>query len=400
MDKQYLPIPENEIQRIMSLYELDLDFSKLKDDFKDLTRLAAKIAGTDISLVNLIDTYTQWTVSNYGLDLEQMPREDSACQYTIMEKDYFEVPDLSSDTRFKDRFYVQSPLDLRYYFGVPLQTTTGINIGALCVLDKAPHTLDNEKIELLKIIADEIVNRLKSYKAIDCLQHELDICKETKKKAAHDIRGPLSGIIGLSTLLEEEEKLGKISDESREYIQMILESSRSLIKFSEELLTTEGKNLNETRFSLNVFKEELIKLYQPQAISKSIDLEVIVLKGVQDGLFPKNKLIQIAGNLISNAIKFTSAGGAVDVVLQLQAILNKTTLKITVSDNGIGFDEEQMTNTLSGAGKTTPGTQSETGYGYGLNIVKQLIHELKAHLQIHSEQGKGTTFDVIVPEAQ
>ncbi len=74
------PLPENEMQRVIELSEFDLDYSSLQENFKDLAKLAAKVAGTNISLVNLIDSFTQWTVTNFGLDLEQMPREDSVCQ--------------------------------------------------------------------------------------------------------------------------------------------------------------------------------------------------------------------------------------------------------------------------------------------------------------------------------
>src|SRR5215217_7373169 len=96
------PIPKNEFERIIDLSEFDLDYSSLEDNFKDLARLAANVAGTNISLVNLIDSFTQWSVSTHGLDIEQMPREESVCQYTIMDKQPFEVVDLSADERFKD----------------------------------------------------------------------------------------------------------------------------------------------------------------------------------------------------------------------------------------------------------------------------------------------------------
>jgi len=250
----------------------------------------------------------------------------------------------------------------------------------------------------LPIPENELQRLVSLYKLdIDRLRHELDLYKETTRKVAHDIRGPLSGIIGLSSILEEE-KQGKVSDELKTYIQMILESSRSLINFSEELLTKDENELNGTRFNLIHFKEELLKLYQPQATCKSITLKVIVLNGLQDGMFSKNKLIHIAGNLICNAIKFTPSGGNVDVILQLQSILNKTTLKITVSDTGKGLDDKQIKGIFALEGITTPGTQGETGYGYGLTIIKNLTEELKAHLQVHSEEGQGTTFNVIVPE--
>ena len=59
MRSNIIPIPVNEMERILNLYEFDIDYSNLQSTFKDLTQLAAKISGTDISLVNLIDTYTQ-----------------------------------------------------------------------------------------------------------------------------------------------------------------------------------------------------------------------------------------------------------------------------------------------------------------------------------------------------
>jgi len=75
------PIPHNEDERVWALTEFDIDYSDTSDLLKDLVELAAKIAGTQISLVNLIDTYTQWTVANFGLPIDQMKREESVCNY-------------------------------------------------------------------------------------------------------------------------------------------------------------------------------------------------------------------------------------------------------------------------------------------------------------------------------
>lgn len=131
------PIPDNEMDRIISLSDFDIDYTTHQDDFKDLAKLAAKVAGTDISLVNLIDTFTQWTISNHGLSIDQMPREESVCQYTIANNDHFEVPDLTSDSRFKDKFYVTDDPNLRYYYGVPLKTDDGYNLCFVCFGSKS-----------------------------------------------------------------------------------------------------------------------------------------------------------------------------------------------------------------------------------------------------------------------
>lgn len=115
------PIPKNEDERVWALAEYDIDYSDVSSLLKDLVELTAKIAGTQVSLVNLIDTYTQWSVANFGLPIEQMKREDSVCQYTILNNEGFEVKSLSSDDRFKDKFYVVDNPNLEYYLGYHYQ---------------------------------------------------------------------------------------------------------------------------------------------------------------------------------------------------------------------------------------------------------------------------------------
>jgi GAF domain-containing protein len=140
------------------------------------------VAGTEMSLVNLIDSYTQWSISSHGMEIEQMPREDSVCQYTIINREYFEVENLQNDERFKDKFYVTDEPRLKYYYGIPLKVSDDHNIGALCVLDKNVKELTPEKVELLKIIADEIVNRLKDLKVIGKLKRKLSEANANAKE--------------------------------------------------------------------------------------------------------------------------------------------------------------------------------------------------------------------------
>ena len=393
------PIPENEMQRIISLSDYDLDYSSFEDSFKDLAKLAAKVAGTSISLVNLIDSYTQWTITNHGLAIDQMPREDSVCQYTIA-NDHFEVEDLRADDRFKDKFYVTGQPHVRYYYGVPLRTTEGHNIGALCVLDKELKTLSPEKTELLKIIADEIVNRLNAHKLISKLKGKLKEANESRKKVAHDIRGPLGGIIGLAQVISEQGKDNEI-DEVLEFINLIQKSGRSLLELADEILSIEKPNiLNNDQFNLLVFKDKLEKLYLPQAINKNI--KFVVNTSVNSALIPfsKNKLLQITGNLISNAMKFTPRDGSVTVDLSLKIEDSHNLLQINVTDTGVGLDKAGIDTILNGNASSTNGTSGEQGYGFGLALVKHLVDSLKGTMHIYSQQGQGANFEVILPQEQ
>ena len=392
-------LPVNEMDRLMSLAEFDLDYSNHQDNFKDLAKLAAKVAGTEISLVNLIDTFTQWTISNHGLNLEQMPREDSVCQYTILSNDHFEVENLSADERFKDKFYVTDDPNARYYYGVPLKTPEGHNLGALCVLDKGHKILTPEKAELLKIIADEIVNRLKTYKVIDSLKSKLVEANETKKKVAHDIRGPLAGIIGLAQIISEQGKDNQI-DEVLEFINLIHRSGRSILDLADEILSNDKlQPLQNDEFNLIMFKDKLEKLYIPQAKNKNITFSVAVSPASATTPFSKNKLLQITGNLISNAIKFTPKNGSVTVDLNLKVDKDKKNLLlIKVTDTGIGLTKDDIDAILSSTANSTNGTGGETGYGFGLGLVKHLIDTLKGTLKIDSEPSNGAAFEVSLPQ--
>ncbi|OOQ61025.1 GAF domain-containing sensor histidine kinase [Mucilaginibacter pedocola] len=397
------PMPQNEMGRIISLSDYDLDYTSFQDTFKDLAKLAAKVAGTSISLVNLIDTFTQWTITNHGLDIDQMPREDSVCQYTIsVPEPHFEVKDLTVDDRFKDKFYVVDDPNLRYYFGIPLKTDEGYNLGALCVLDKDLKTLPPEKIEMLKIIADEIVNRLKTHKTITGLKSKLHDAVETKKKVAHDIRGPLGGIIGLAQVISEQGHENEI-DEVLEFINLIQRSGRSLLELADEILSTDlpkTKELKTDEFNLIVFKDKLEKLYTPQAINKKIGFVINTSVNSSTIPFSKNKLLQITGNLISNAMKFTPVNGKITVDLSLKVEETQNLLQINVTDTGVGLNQEAIDTILKGKATSTDGTSGEVGYGFGLALVKHLVDTLKGTMHIYSQPGQGANFEILLPQAQ
>ena len=394
------PVPANETDRLLSLSALDIDYTDHQNNFKDLAKLAAKVTGTSISLVNMIDSLTQWSLSNYGLDIDQMMRQDSVCQYTVMENDHFEVQDLAADDRFKNKFYVNGNPNARYYYGIPLTIGNGINIGALCVLDSEKRVLDPEKIEFLKIIANEIVSRLKAFKVIEELKAKLAEAYETQKKVAHDIRGPLGGIIGLASIIADQGKDNEM-EEVLEYVGMICKSGKSILDLADEILNTnkvENKiNGMITPFNLLIFKDKLEKLYLPQAKNKNIRYTVNVSQETEDISFPKTKLLQIIGNLISNSIKFTPMGG--EILVDLRLVVNKLdkSLFIRVKDTGIGLSELNIQSIMEGNAWSTDGTSGEHGFGLGLALVKQLVVSLSGSLEIYSEIGNGTEFRIEIP---
>ena len=397
------PIPANELERLEALSDLDLDYSNLNDNFRDLTKLAAKVAGTDISMINLLDLHTQWTIANYGMDIDQYPRDETICQYTIMQDAPFEVRDLGEDNRFKDKTYVVDDPSLRYYYGVPLQLEGGHNIGSLCMMDTRVKDISPEKIELLKIIADEIVNRLKTMKAMESLKNSLHEARESQRRVAHDIRGPIGGIIGLARIISEQGDENTL-DEVLQFITLIQKSGHSILELANEILSTDtpkkSVKLGANEYNQLVLKEKLEKLYTPQAVNKKINFCIEVNHETSQMPFSKNKLLQIVGNLISNSMKFTPVGGSITVKLSVRKGDDENHLHMVVEDTGVGMDNAKIDEILAGNGKTTNGTSGEQGYGFGLALVKHLVHSLKGHMYIASKVGSGTTFEIVLPQAK
>lgn len=395
------PIPKDEFNRLLQLADYDLEYSDLEANLKDLTKLAAKVAGTNISLVNLVDSFTQWSVAGEGLPVMQMPREDSVCQYTIMGNQPFEIKDLTKDDRFKEKFYVTDDPNLKYYWGVPLKNESGFNLGALCVLDTETKFISPEKVELLEIIADEIVNRLKIIKAVALLKSEVNDAREKQKQVAHDIRGPIGGIIGLAQIIKEQGDKNRL-DDVLEFIKVIQNSSKSLLDLADEILSSRDEvkkkpELAPNEYNLVMLKDKLKNLYGVQAEQKKVRLTVEINEENDQMAFPKAKLLQILGNLISNAIKFTPGGGEVRVTLALFPKTPKNQLVVTVKDSGSGMREEQIDAILKGEGHTTMGTAGEKGYGFGLPLVKHLIDGMGGNLTIDSKPGSYSLFKVDLP---
>lgn len=394
-------IPENEFERLLKLSEYNIDYSEIYSKIDDLTKLAAYVTDKPISLVNILEANTQWTISSIGLEIHQTPREDTACQYVVLGEDSLEVEDMSQDLRFKDKHYVVQEPNIRYYFGVPLTTPDGIRIGAMCVMDTEISEINDEKAEYLKIIANQVMNCIESYQKIVLMRRAMEDLKEIQHKISHDIRGPIGGIMGIAEIIEEELNEGNV-DEIPHFLDLIKNGGQSVLDLASEILSSYSKDshqLNDTtsqKLTLVRLKEKLKNLYQPQAKVKSIKLKVDIGDENQETEFPKYNLMQIFGNLITNAIKFTPENGEVNVSMTLYET-DQTLLTFKISDNGVGMTGEQLKAILSEHPKTTAGTNNERGFGFGFQLARHLTKNLNGKLNIDSEPGEGTTITVNIP---
>ncbi len=214
---------------------------------------------------------------------------------------------------------------------------------------------------------------------------------------AHDLKNPFNTIIGISDILIEEISSGDLV-KGHEYAKMINSSAVQTFRLLENLLEwansqTRKISYNPSDVNLSELLKEDFNILNDMAIRKSIELKIFIPENLLIKA-DRNMIKTVLRNLISNAIKFTSKSGKVEV----NAVITKKLVEITVSDNGIGMTKEIIAKLFRiDANLSTCGTENEKGTGLGLFLCKEFVEKHGGKIWVESESGKGSTFKFILP---
>ena len=154
------PLPFNESERLEKLATYNILDTLPEESFERVTRLAAKLIGTPIVLISLVDRDRQWFKSRVGLDAQETPRDLAFCAHTILGSDVMVVADATQDERFADNPLVTGQPNIRFYAGAPLKTPEGLNMGTLCAIDRVARTLTEEEIQVLRDLSRIVMQEL------------------------------------------------------------------------------------------------------------------------------------------------------------------------------------------------------------------------------------------------
>jgi CheY-like chemotaxis protein len=154
-----LPLPEGETSRLKSLTDLRILDTSPEQVFDDIARLAALICDTPVAVITFIDERRVWFKAKIGLELDEIPRDDSFCAYAILQPDVLIVPDPLSDERFMSSFLVKE-IGIQFYAGIPLITDDANPLGTLAVMDRVPHLMTEEQIDSFQILDRRIMHEL------------------------------------------------------------------------------------------------------------------------------------------------------------------------------------------------------------------------------------------------
>jgi signal transduction histidine kinase len=216
---------------------------------------------------------------------------------------------------------------------------------------------------------------------------------------SHELRTPLNAIIGFSEIMYDE-RFGPLNDVYRDFVNDVLHNSRHLLQVINDVLDLSKVESGRMEFSpeavsMNAILAEVLDTVRAEATAKMIKLSVAIEPTCSYLVVDVSRLKQILFNYLSNAIKFTSEGGRVNVEVRPAGTDD---IVIAVTDTGIGIcpDDiallfQQFQQLDSGKSKLHQGT------GLGLALVKRIVEAQGGRVAVESKLGEGSTFYAYLP---
>ncbi len=396
------PLPANEKQRIKKLKELDILDTLEEQAYDDLTFLAAQICNTPIALVSLIDTDRQWFKSHLGLDARETPRDYAFCAHAILSDDVFIVEDSAKDNRFHDNPLSVDAPHVKFYAGAPLIFENNVRLGTLCVIDNEARTLTKDQQSALEALARQVVSQLELRLKIKEMKNLDNVKDEFLAMVSHELRTPLTSINGSLTLLanmknelpDMMEKMVDIAHRNSYRLLNIVNDILDLAKLEAGKLALQKKSVN-----LGEVIQQAVELNQ--SYCQQCGCQILFEESGTNAPISINadelRLLQVLGNIISNAAKFTKPNDTIIITLDKQ----QQSACIKVTDHGPGLTEHQQQNLFEKFRQVnTNSNEKLPGTGLGLNISKNIIELHDGTITCQSVPNEYTSFCISLPVDQ
>lgn len=270
--------------------------------------------------------------------------------------------------------------------GVESVTQTARHISEGSLKERVPVKKNQDEIDQLAITFNQMLDRIQTL---------VTGIREMSDNIAHDLKSPITRIRGLSevsmTTGVSEKEYENMAASTIEECDRLLDMINTMLVISK---TEAGVNkLDAAEMNIGAVARDACELFQAPAEDK--DLRLICNVSGNFNISGDNRLIQrMVANLLDNAIKYTPAGGKVEVKVQTE---NNHALALTVKDSGIGISEKDRSRIFERFYRCDP-SRSEAGIGLGLSFARAIARAHGGDITVTSELNQGSTFTVTLPK--
>jgi signal transduction histidine kinase len=242
-------------------------------------------------------------------------------------------------------------------------------------------------------VTDHVLARQKNEQLVENLQRADKLKDQFLGIVSHELRTPLNAIQGFGSILADG-VAGELSAEQAGYVHKILDGSDVLLSLVDELLDVSrmqaGKfTLERQAVAVSALVREVLAERGTAALQKGLSLINEVPTDLPAVDADPRRVRQVLSNLLTNAIKYTPEGGTVTLNAQVEG----DTVRVAVSDTGIGVSEDQRPRIFDAFTQVDmSNTRQVGGVGLGLYIVKGLVEAHGGEVGVESELGRGSTF--------
>jgi signal transduction histidine kinase len=220
---------------------------------------------------------------------------------------------------------------------------------------------------------------------------------------SHELRTPLNVVLGFASLIYDE-AFGPLNDQQQEACGKVLESAERLTQLINDLLDTAKLDRGALVFhmdavDLGALALDALETARPSAEAKGLKLETDLPAGLPSVRADADRLRQVLGHLLENAVKFTPTGGTIG--LRAYAEPADRLVVAEVWDTGIGIPSEAIPRLFERFYQVDgSSTREYGGTGIGLAIVKEFVERLGGEVDVESKVGKGSTFRLVMPATE
>jgi len=341
------------------------------------------------------------TIPTFVLDLDNnINLENNAAfaflGYSVIGKNISEII-LSDDKNPEQSFFDQDFASEK----VTVTTPQGVRIcDMLLAIENDEYNDALCKVVLLRDISESVHKDNMLQEALEQAHSASKAKSEFLSNMSHEIRTPMNAIIGMTNI-----GLSGTDIESKDYsLKRIDDASKHLLGVINDILDVSkieaGKfELSDTEFDFEEMLQRVVGVINFRVDEKSQNLKVYVDRDIPKILFgDEQRLAQVLTNLLGNANKFTPENGFIYLNSYLMEEENGVcTVKISVTDTGIGISPEQQSKLFHSFSQAESSTVRQFGgTGLGLTISKSIVEMMGGSICIESELGKGATFTIII----